>query len=230
LYRGFVVPGLLLAWSCSVTLAEDTERQQAKQWFYGDEEEKALAVNEGELNFISPPADKAILHSDSILSINRQSLEDGWVRLEQCYHGLDPVPQTAIVYHYQEIDKLQLLSARNIGAIELGPGAVELKNVARNASLCVAARVRLLESVNGGYRLRNGPYHRQFLDGYYPFHVSLRIVYPAGLLRAETISPQRQPGFEVRSSDHGLYIDSWFEGRLTVDVVFSVPAQKILRQ
>lgn len=225
-----VPAGLLLACAGNGLLAEDVERSQAEQWFYRDDEEKALEVNEGTLQFISPQADKKILHSDNTLNISRQSLLDGWVKLEQCYHNLDPVPQTAIVYRYNEIKNIKLLSARNIGTITLAPRMIELENVGAAATVCMAADVRLMEPVNNGYRIRNGPYHRQFLDGYYPFHVSLKIVYPSGLLQAESITPQSQPGFEVRSSNNSLSIDSWFEGKLTVEVVFSLPGQSFQEQ
>ena len=66
----------------------------------------------------------------------------------------------------------------------------------------------------GGYRLRNGPYMRRFLDGYYPMEVSIRIRYPAQLMALQTFEPAPQPGFILHTAPGEIELDARFEGRL----------------
>ena len=95
-----------------------------------------------------------------------------------------------------------------------------------DARLCIAAEVRILYALPDGRRvLRNGPFHRKFLDGYFPLHVSLQVRYPGNALRYLGISPQAQPGFAV-AADHGrLSVDSWFAGELNIEISFSLQPQ-----
>ena len=73
--------------------------------------------------------------------------------------------------------------------------------------------------------LKNGPYHRKFLDGYYPMHVSLDIKYPGTLMHYESINPATQPGFNVKQASDSLYVDAWFEGELKMEIRFSRMSQ-----
>ena len=97
-----------------------------------------------------------------------------------------------------------------------------MEDIQRGARLCIKADVGILYSNNeNGAVLKNGPFHRKFLDGYYPMRVSLKIRYPGSVLRFENISPEAQPGFSVMQSKNSLEIDAWFEGELRTEVKFS---------
>jgi hypothetical protein len=100
--------------------------------------------------------------------------------------------------------------------------SVQLEDVQRGARLCIRADVGILYlDKEGRAVLRNGPFHRKFLDGYYPMHVSLEITYPDDLLRYENISPVVQPGLSVTQDKNSLYVDAWFEGVLRTEIGFS---------
>ena len=81
--------------------------------------------------------------------------------------------------------------------------------------------MRALEfNEDGSFSLRNGPFMRRFLDGYYPMHVSMDIEVPRDYLRFLDIRPRRQNGFKVDETAEGLYVDTWFEGKLYTEVRF----------
>jgi hypothetical protein len=69
---------------------------------------------------------------------------DGWVQLDQCYRGFDPVPDAELVYRYQAMLGLTTLSTRNIGGASVGEPSVELQDVKQGATLCTRAEVRIL--------------------------------------------------------------------------------------
>jgi hypothetical protein len=78
---------------------------------------------------------------------------------------------------------------------------------------------------NGGFRLRNGPYMRRFLDGYYPMRVALSIDYPTDRLRLVGQSPASQPGFSVHVGERRIEVDATFEGRLVTCLDFCTPGR-----
>ena len=116
---------------------------------------------------------------------------------------------------------LAVVAKRGVGKAEVSGQSVQLEDVSKQASLCIEAQVRnLYREADGSYVLRNGPYMRRFLDGYYPFRVSLEVNYPQELVRFLRISPQVQPGFEVESDTGRVAFDAWFEGRLSTKIHF----------
>ena len=68
----------------------------------------------------------------------------------------------------------------------------------------------------GAYTLQSGPFHRRFLDGYYPVRLDYRIHWPADRLQLESVHPEMQEGFSVRAQPGKLAIDTLFEGMLTI--------------
>lgn len=193
-------------------------------WHEDSPEEKSLTVNEGSLVFIPPVTDRPVLHSDIELLIDQTSLEQGWVKLAQCYNNINPVDSTVIVYRYRQLRSLEVVSQSSIGDISLDGQVVHLSDVRHGASLCVTAEINILEKMarhqGQGHRFRmtNGPYHLRFLDGYYPFHLSLTIVYPGDTLSICSLSPAPQPLFEVADDAGVLTIETWFEGELTIEM------------
>jgi hypothetical protein len=184
-------------------------------WDQPDLQEQVAAVSDGELRFVSEQrAAGAHAHRNRI-RITEESLADGWVALEQCHQHLDAVPAVQIVFHPQRIRALRVLSAAGIAQARVEGHSVQLRDVSRGASLCLRGESRALHDLGGGqYRLRNGPYMRRFLDGYYPMRVSLDIGYPAQRLRLASHSPASQPGLKVTQEIGKVELDAAFEGRL----------------
>ncbi|WP_156427850.1 hypothetical protein [Thiohalocapsa sp. ML1] len=177
--------------------------------------EQIAAVNEGDLHFL--PAERAVGEHNHLnrIRITRDSLDGGWVTLEQCHENIDAVPAAQILFRAGGIRDLTIASSRNIGRAWVEGHSVQLENVGAEAVLCIQAESQALSDLGDGhYRLRNGPYMRRFLDGYYPMRVTLDIEYPAELIEVVGQSPASQPGFSVRNGGSDLSVDATFEGRL----------------
>jgi len=191
------------------------------EWLPADDTEAVPQVGAGELLFLAAPPDSRTPLSDSRITVTETSLSDGWVHLEQCYSGLDAVPEAEVVYRYRDMRELRIVTTHNIGQATATQHSVQLKDVSNDAHLCIRALVRILYPLPDGRQvLRNGPFHRRFLDGYFPLHVRLQVEYPARALRYLGISPQAQPGFAVTTGDGLLTLDSWFAGELNIEISF----------
>lgn len=173
------------------------------------------AVNDGELEFI-PAADAVGAHAHrNHIRITDDSLEQGWVGLEQCHENIDAVPAAQILFRSGGVRGLEIASRRNIGKAWVEGHTVQLEDIAKDAALCIRGESQALYHLGDGhYRLRNGPYMRRFLDGYYPMRVALSIDYPADRIRLVGQSPTNQPGFDVHQREHSVDVDATFEGRL----------------
>ncbi|MGD2074804.1 MAG: hypothetical protein PVG38_07785 [Gammaproteobacteria bacterium] len=200
-------------------------------WFEADEIEPVPQVGAGELRFLTSAPPGKVPLSENRISISESSLDHGWVELEQCHRGLDAVPVAEIVYRYHNMRGLQVVRSENIGRAEPLDQSVQLHDVGHNATLCVQAEVQILyRRADGDLELRNGPFLRKFLDGYFPMHVLLEIRYPSARLDFVSIVPDPQPGFAVDLGEGRIDIDSRFVGTLNIAVRFqplpAVPAPK----
>ena len=193
------------------------------KWVTEDLEEKALQVNEGNLNFIASPLKPTKIHSlFNTITITPRSVETHWVDFRQCHKNLDRVAQSQVVYQYKQMRKLKIEFFKGIGKAWVEGQSIQLQDVMDDAEFCAVARVKILiPQGNNKFLLRNGPFYRKFLDGYYPFHVQLLIKYPQTLLKIQKVLPQAQAGFAVKPLHNELHIDAWFEGELTIEVFFS---------
>jgi hypothetical protein len=190
-------------------------------WLEDDAEARALAVNEGELVFLTEaPAKPAHQHLNR-LEVTGSSLRDGWVSLEQCHEDLDPVPAAEIVFRQDRVRKLQVTDVSAIGEATVEGASVQLRDIGRGATLCLRAETRALHPLGDGfYELRNGPYMRRFLDGYYPLRVSLDIRHPTSI-EVVDYQPESQPGFRPEVSSGRIQFDTWFEGLLQTVIRFA---------
>lgn len=179
-------------------------------------------VNEGQLTFIAPLDDQPVLHSDTRLWLTAASLQSGWVEMQQCYRNFDAVDKTEIVYSYREMQDLQVMQAHNINRYRVRPRAIVLEGVGQDALLCLQARVRVLRRLADDILgMRHGPYHRRFLDGYYPYHLNLTVFFPEQNVRLRRVEPGAQDGFDVSEKPTSLEIESWFEGELIIELEFA---------
>ncbi len=192
-----------------------------EQFINDDSEERALAVNEGDLEFLASPPDKPphVLHNK--LVINSQSLKDGWVDLVQCHENLDKVSIAEIMYHGRRTRNIQVLSSVGVEKAWVEKNSVQLINISENARVCVTAEVHsLYPNFDGTYSMHNGPFHRRFLDGYYPMRVTMDVTLPKGELAFGAINPMEQKGFSVSHDKQGMQIDALFVGELNIEVYF----------
>ncbi|MGI9320900.1 MAG: hypothetical protein ACR2O5_05755 [Thiogranum sp.] len=191
-------------------------------WLDADPQPAVPQTGKGELVFLPSPPETGTLHSINTIAITRASLDDGWVEIGQCYKGLDAVPAAEVVYQYRKLRHLRIQSKTNIGQAVTRGQTVQLTDVQRDASLCIQAEAQIFyPQADGSFLLRNGPFHRRFLDGYFPLHVSLDVEFPSKLLRYLGTSHESQPGFKVGVKDEHVHLDTWFAGTLHVEVYFS---------
>lgn len=188
--------------------------------FLADEDiERLRAVNEGELVFLPdvPPA----LVTRSELHIAPHSLDDGWVRMTQCQAGLDAVEAVEIRYDYAALRDLQIRGHEGVREARVEGQTVQLRGVRAGARVCVGAAVRILQRLDDGrYAIRSGPYHRRFLDGYFPMELRLLIRYPAARLAWTGLEPPPQGGLEATALPGAVDIRARFVGRLTLELLF----------
>lgn len=178
-------------------------------------------VNEGALAFLAEPPSKRVHHHHNDIRIEPESLRDGWVRLEQCHENLDAVPRAEVVYRPEHIRAVTVVSATAIDRAWVEGPSVQLEGVRPGARLCVSAESRVLSlEEDGSYTVRNGPFMRRFLDGYYPMRVTLAVHYPCDRLRFAGSVPVPQTGFAVRDAGCRVDVEAWFEGRLNTVLRF----------
>ena len=213
---------LLFLFAFPVLHAEPTpSADELEKWFMSDELTPPSQSSDSHLTFIPSPTDKPALHSINEITISPQSIKTGWVDLMQCYQHLDPVPDMEVVYNYKNMRKLRIIKSKNIEQAFVKEQTVQLENVLKNAQLCIRTEVKIFyKNKDGSYKLVNGPFHRQFLDSYFPFHLTLKINYPSTQLKFISSKPKPQFGFVVKQSDNTLLIDSYFTGKLYTEITF----------
>lgn len=203
----------LILWSATAAASDDA----APQW---DEDPEALTgqVNEGRLRILPWPPDEPVHQHLNRIRITESSLDDGWVELEQCHQDLDPVAASQIVFHPKRIRGLRILGSEGITAARVEGASIQLQVIGPGARLCLRAESLALQRLpDGCHRLRNGPYMRRFLDGFYPMRVRLQVRFPPAL-KPRDIKPRVQPGLQLTLSPGLLSIDALFEGRLFTDI------------
>jgi hypothetical protein len=186
-----------------------------------DLEDRVASVNEGDLRFLVKPPPNRFHHHSNFIDISALSLNDGWVMLRQCHENIDPVPTAQVVFRPGGIRALRIVSAENIGKAWVQGHTIQLEDVRAQAKLCVSAESRAFHALGGGvYGLRNGPFMRRFLDGFYPLRVHMEISYPPEILELMAHQPETQNGFSVDQRTGGVSVDTLFDGRLFTCFLF----------
>ena len=209
----------ILALVVTAAGAAEPSREALERWLEDDAELRALAVNEGELVFLEHPPTKPFHRQVNAIEITADSLESGWVHMRQCHHNLDRVPAAQVVYGHSRTRRLRIDHFSGIGHAWVQGATVQLKDIGAGAVLCVRADSRALRrNGDGTWTLRNGPFMRRFLDGYYPMRVELDLRMPEGLLELVSVSPPPQPGFRVTTAPDRIRYEAVFEGRLVTEL------------
>jgi len=219
---GALLPLLTGLWcwlAGAVALASTPE----EDWLLDDWEARARAVSGGELRLVAPTEQSVHFHQNRIV-VSARTLETGWARMEQCHDGLDPVPAAQVVYHPERIRNIEIALQQGIGKAWVDGPSVQLENIAPGARLCVSADTLAFEDLGQGrWVLRNGPFMRRFLDGFYPMHLALTVESPPGLIELDASEPAAQPGFSVETRPGEVRVDTWFEGELRTALFFRRP-------
>lgn len=221
LILGYIV--LSMTSSASIALGADMTPEQLEEWFMDDERAHPFdrKSDGGKLVFLSKPPEKRAPYSKNILTVSTNSLKTGWVKVEQCHEGLDPVGAVQVVYRYKEMRGLRVTKHSGIGKVWVEGQSIQLEDVGKDASVCMQAEARIMIQLPGGrYVLFNGPFKRRFLDSYFPMHVGLVLRYPAESLLLTNVTPAQTPGFRVEKRQGELGIDTWFEGELLIKIDF----------
>lgn len=206
----------------SISAKEYLSPEEIEKWFNSDNELPTSKINDGQLVFLIKKPNKSAFLSVINITVDQNSIDNGWTKLTQCYSNLDPILRTAVVYRKNLIKNLKVLSSNNIKHAEVSGHKVILKDVSKNASLCIAATARnFYQNEDNSFSLINGPYHRKFLDGYYPYHLKLNIHYNPNL-KFSYGTPKHQSGFQVKQRSNSLLIDTLFEGRLKTEFRFNL--------
>ena len=182
-------------------------------------------INEGKLTFLDPDKHKRVMHSENKIHITASSLKTGWVELHQCYHQLDAFPRVQVVYKYRNIRHLKIVSFTKMNSAKIEGKSVQLINVKQGASLCVTAQIQSLQQISDGYQLKNGPFRRKFLDGYFPLRVSVTVNFSKKVLQLAKVTPRpvagkKQPGLQLFKSPNKVRLDAIFEGVLNTRMNF----------
>ena len=188
-----------------------------EDWEFPDDdlETRLDQVSEGELTLLEAPPDEPVHYHHNRIRITPDSLQDGWVILDQCHYNLDPVAESQIVYHSERIRNLRLLNAEHITEVRIEGPTVQLKGIGTKAQLCLQVEsLAFLKLADDRYRLRTGPYMRRFLDGYYPMRVSLEVYFPADRLELQELWPLPGKAGKLERGKGFLLWDGWFTGRL----------------
>ena len=193
-------------------------------WLDQEDDNRTLLINEGSLKFHSGTPGHRVLQTRNWLTVAPESLETGWVALHQCQRNLDLVAAVEIVYRYEGLRNLRVISSRRIEHIRVEQNSIQMEQVQEGAEVCIEAEVQVLKTDGeDNYSLQSGPFHRRFLDGYYPVQLDYRIHWPADRLQLESVHPNRQEGFSIREQPGELSINTLFEGKLTIKIRFSAP-------
>jgi hypothetical protein len=215
---------LLLAAALVINDLTAAANDDPEAWLEQDDDASALLVNEGNLNFLRDAQSHRVLQTRNWLTITPESLSNGWVELNQCQGNLDPVSAVEVVYRYHRLRNLRVISTRGIERAWVEQNTVQMEQVQEDGEICIEAEVQVLKpDGESTYTLQSGPFHRRFLDGYYPVRLDYRIRWPIDRLQLESVRPAMQQGFSVREQPGELTIDTLFEGKLTIDVHFSTP-------
>lgn len=223
--RQSAIIGFVLLLINSQSTAVEVTAEELEKWFASDDMQLPVIgvtdVNEGELVFLESLPAKKVHHHQNKLIIEPQSLKNGWVKLQQCHNNLDKVSRTQILFRKEKVRQLKIESYRNIDEAWIEGNTVQLKNISADAQLCISAVSQaLIANQDGSFSLRNGPFMRRFLDGYYPMHVSMDILLSGTGLQLSSISPISQQGFRVWQNNEQVGYEAWFEGRLKTELRF----------
>ncbi len=210
----------LLSQITSSAFAKKSYEQQVEAWLNNEIDDlPSQNINGGKLKFFKEPPKQKVHHHHNTLFVAKKSMDSGWIKLLQCHENMDSFPSAQVVYNVNKVKNIKITRTKNIGKAWVDKSSVQLQNVKKNAQLCIEIDSKALhKNKDGSFSLRNGPFMRKFLDGFFPMRVSFDLKLPKEL-KFVSISPNQQDGFRVKKTDTGLHFDAWFEGKLYTNIL-----------
>ena len=203
-------------WTYAISDSTDLADDEWPAWAdaHESDHQRIAVVNEGDLVFLPQQPSNPVPYHGSRLVITQQSLADGWVLMEQCHERLDRVAEAQIVFNPGRTRELEVLSFHNMDTALVESNTIQLRGIREASKICARLETRALHAIgNQRFELRNGPFMRRFLDGYYPLQLSIRVEYPSYLELVDH-HPKNQPGYAMSSAPGLLAIEALFEGEL----------------
>ncbi len=179
---------------------------------------------EGELRFLADRPDPGAYNYESRVQIDDDSLDTGVVSIDTCHRQLDPNRRVVVLFNPRRVQTIRITESTGMERAYIDGHRVELANVQRGGTVCIALTSRVLERIGERrWRLHAGPLMRRYLDGYLPMDAKLTLHWPAGLLQLEQAVPAPQPGVRLSQSNAGATLDLTFAGRMTATVELRTP-------
>jgi hypothetical protein len=181
-------------------------------------------VLEGQLRFLADRPDPGAYNYESRVHIDADSLVTGVVSIDTCHRQLDPNRRVVVLFNPDRVRTIHITESAGMDRAFVDGHKVELANVQRGGTVCIALTSRILERTGEQrWRLHAGPLMRRYLDGYLPMDAKLNLRWPAGLLQLEQTVPAPQPGVRLSQSNEGATLDLTFAGRMTATVELRTP-------
>lgn len=203
--------------------SDEISREELERWFNSNTSDppRYKEVNDGHLVFLTGNNDPTLHHHHNSLTILPESLQSGWILLEQCHQNIDKVPAAEILFKAGRVRDIKITKAINIDKAWVEDTSVQMENIKADAQLCLQAYSHsLVKNADGTFSLRNGPFMRRFFDGYFPIRVSLELNFSQTNLELTSFTPNNQNGFHVENNNGMIHIDTVFEGKLQTEFKF----------
>lgn len=200
---------------------EQQSQAELEAWLNDDSETTQKNMHEDKPIFLDENQTEKILHSKNLVIITKESIDTGWVTIEQCHYNLDEIMETQIVYQYKSMRNLKILSTSNIENAWVEKNSVLLNNTKDDASICISVDAKIFyQKPNKTFTLVSGPYHRKVLDSYLPIHVSYAVKYPAKYLQYIGIKPDLKDKLRLLLQQGKVAVDTYFKGKLKIEMKF----------
>lgn len=174
-----------------------------------------------ELHFLTKPPKKAPHRHSTHITISEETLKTGWVQNKQCHYNLAQVSALEVVFRKGGVRNLQIARADNIKKAWVEKHSVQLTDVGKDAVLCIVSETQSfkVDTLDGTYTWRGGPYMKRFLDGYFPMQVNLAVDFPPHKLKLISMDPAALKSRSVNFSGH-IRLDTMFVGKLVILLKF----------
>ena len=219
------------------SLAAGFTKKQLETWFNSDFDgppgkffQKRRPINGGKLTLLPRARTDRVMHSHNTVTITPESIDNGWVRMKQCYYNLDAFPSVEAIFRYRFFRNLKVLSVKGIDKAWISGKSIQMINVRKGASLCTVSEIRVFyQNDDKSFSLVNGPFSRRYLDGYFPLRVTLEVHYPKDQLDFVEANHRNQPGLTLSNGRGKVRLAAVFEGRMVTRMRFSLKRKSALR-
>lgn len=226
--RTILIPLLLGLLAGTQATAREFTKSELEAWFKSDFDgspeqfhRKKTKINGGKLTFLQNGESKSVMHSHNVITITRNSIDTGWVKLQQCYFNLDAFPRVQAMFKYRWFRNLRVLSSSGIGKKWVKGKSIQMANVQQGATLCTSSEIRVFyQNPDKTFSLVNGPFSRRFLDGYFPMRVTVEVNFPGEKLKYLRSIPNKQPGLNITSNTNKVALNALFEGKMNTELRF----------